>query len=205
MIGHLEVANMQSSRYMQPCFASAVDCSCKLAASSVCPHHDCNHYQRYPHTLQASLCLQIINEVCEIECMTEHTSVHQSIQVSDCLAHIAYVPHSATSAMQISNHCCCCAASHLTDGVVVHQSLHVLCSYEACLGGFPFQCVYLPFQPAHFLPGPFGICPQLLLFTLTLLLLAFPFILQSRQAKSGDNNVWQGLLTEILSCLNCCC
>ncbi|KAA6420382.1 MAG: hypothetical protein FRX49_09544 [Trebouxia sp. A1-2] len=62
-----------------------------------------------------------------------------------------------------------------------HATIGIGVSLEACLGGFPFQFVDLPFQPAHFLPGPFGICPQLLLFTLTLLLLAFPFILQSRQ------------------------
>ena len=127
--------------------------------------------------------------------MPKCTIVHQSLQVSDCLEYIAnaYVPHSAASAMQVSNHRCYCAAPYLTDGVVVCQSLHVLCSLEARLGGFSFQAVYLPFQPAHFLPGPFGICPQVLLFTLTLLLLAFSFILHSRQAKCGDiSKLWQG-------------
>ena len=99
--------------------------------------------------------------------------------------------------MQISNHHCRCAASYLTDGVVVRQSLHILCSLEACLGGFPFQFVDLPFQPAHFLPGPFGICPQLLLFTLTLLLLAFPFILQSRQVTCGETSANSGRAVDL--------
>ncbi len=136
--------------------------------------------------------LQIMNGFCETDCVTECTIVHQSSQVSYCVQN-RYDPRSAASATQTSSHHHCCAAPHLTDGVVVRQSLQILCSLEACLGGFPFQAVNLPFQPAHFLPGPFSICPQLLLFTLTLLLLAFPFILQSRQVKCGDISIlWQG-------------
>ena len=194
MIDHPKAANMQSF-YLHAALLLPQQCLfLQLAATSVCPHHDCNHYQCHPHTLQASLCLQIIIGLCEAECMPKCTIVHQSLQVSDCLEYIAnaYVPHSAASAMQVSNHRCYCAAPYLTDGVVVCQSLHVLCSLEARLGGFSFQAVYLPFQPAHFLPGPFGICPQVLLFTLTLLLLAFSFILHSRQAKCGDiSEFWQ--------------
>lgn len=142
--------------------------------------------------LNGQFCLQIMIGLWKADCVTGCIIVHQSLQVSGCLEN-TYVPRSAAAAMEVSNHHCCCAASYLTDGVVVRQSLHVLCSLEACLGGFAFQSAHLPFQSAHFLPGPFGICPQLLLFTLTLLLLAFPFILQSRQAKCADiSKLWQG-------------
>ncbi len=57
----------------------------KLAATIICLHHDCNCYQCYPHTLQASLCLQIVNEVCETDFVTKCTGLQQRLQVSDCL------------------------------------------------------------------------------------------------------------------------
>lgn len=57
----------------------------KLAAIIICLHHDCNCYQCYFYTLQASLFLQIVNEVCETNFVTECTGLQQRLQVSDCL------------------------------------------------------------------------------------------------------------------------